>query len=190
MTNIIDNAIRTRCLQMRRSISREYQQTCSQAVCNTIRSIQEYRDAKHIAIYKAVQGEIDLDDIWKTVINNDKNYYFPVISSKDSLQFTLATVETNFQKNRFGILEPEPTHETISPEQLDIIFAPLVAFDIQGNRIGMGQGYYDKTLSTLRPKLLLGLGYEFQKQSSIKKQPWDVQLDGIITEETIYWTRV
>ena len=65
----------------------------------------------------------------------------------------------------------------------------MVAFDIHGTRIGMGKGYYDKTLATVRPKLLVGVAYEFQRLAFISPQIWDVKLDAIITEKNIYWSQ-
>jgi 5-formyltetrahydrofolate cyclo-ligase len=75
---------------------------------------------------------------------------------------------------------------------LDVILMPLVAFDGQGNRLGMGAGYYDRTLAFLRHRRhwrkprIIGLAYEFQRMPALPAEPWDVPLDGIITEAGFY----
>ena len=80
----------------------------------------------------------------------------------------------------------------ISANFLDIVFVPLVAFDLNGFRIGMGSGYYDRTfekkLAIKDPKypVLIGLAYEFQKQECLNHQPWDVPLDMVVTELKTY----
>ena len=73
-----------------------------------------------------------------------------------------------------------------------MVFVPLVAFDLNGFRIGMGSGYYDRTfekkLAIKDPKCpaLIGLAYEFQKQECLNHQPWDVPLDMVVTELKTY----
>lgn len=92
--------------------------------------------------------------------------------------------------NRYGINEPKDT-PSIDTETLDIILTPLVAFDRQGHRLGMGGGYYDRTFSFLlnqadipRPKLI-GLAYACQEVPSLSPDPWDVPLHGVVTERKI-----
>jgi len=78
---------------------------------------------------------------------------------------------------------------------LDIALVPLVAFDDYGRRLGMGGGYYDRTFAYLRhrehwrrPKLI-GVAFEFQRVAELPAQPWDVPLDGIITEKGLLLPR-
>jgi 5-formyltetrahydrofolate cyclo-ligase len=71
---------------------------------------------------------------------------------------------------------------------------PLVAFDEQGNRLGMGGGFYDRTLAYLkyrqhrRKPVLAGLAHEIQKIGQLTTQSWDIPLDCIITENKLYRT--
>ena len=80
----------------------------------------------------------------------------------------------------------------IEAAQCDLMFIPLVAFDSKCNRIGMGGGYYDKTLAFKKggefknKTLLVGLAYEFQKIDSIEKNAWEIPMDAIITEDKTY----
>ena len=72
------------------------------------------------------------------------------------------------------------------PLGLSLLFMPLVAFDDQGNRVGMGLGFYDRFLgrlpATLRPRLI-GLAHEVQRSPArLEHKPWDIPLDGVITE--------
>ena len=95
--------------------------------------------------------------------------------------------------NRYNILEPELKNaELIAAENLDLVLVPLVAFDLSGNRLGMGAGFYDTTFSFLnnikRPSkpYLLGLAYEWQKLATLEKENWDITLDAVITDQTFY----
>ena len=76
--------------------------------------------------------------------------------------------------------------------ELDIIICPLVAVDLNGNRMGMGGGFYDTTLgksyqSGAKKPLKIGWCYDFQVVEQLERQPWDVPLDGLITPSGIRW---
>lgn len=92
-------------------------------------------------------------------------------------------------QNHFGIDEPAPGPGTdIPPRLLDLVLVPMVGFDQQGNRVGMGKGYYDRTFAGHarwwhRP-LLVGLAHGLQ-QMKIDPRPWDVAMDYIATDSTL-----
>lgn len=176
--------LRIRCQTLRKQLSPEEQAKASASVCERIQALSHYQKAQRIAIYHAAQGEIDLSGL------QNKIRYFPVMKADRTLSFVPVTTETVFYKNSVGITEPDVKHElAILPEHLDIIFLPLVAFDEHGTRLGMGGGYYDRTLAHNRPPLLIGVAHEFQRQAFIEPQPWDVPLALVITECNTYWSK-
>lgn len=107
--------------------------------------------------------------------------------------FGRVTETTSYKLNKYGIPEPDIAREGwLFSHQLDLVLAPLVAFDSQGNRIGMGGGYYDRSLKQLtlrtlwnRPKVL-GIAHQFQQVDSIDRNFWDVPLQGVITDQQIF----
>ena len=152
-------------------------------------------NSRHIAVYIPMHGEISpllLADLARQM---GKSVYLPVLMPFLENRLWFAPWEDNqaMQTNRFGI--PEPCYHgrhIIPASQLDLVITPLVAFDQQCHRIGMGGGYYDRTFSFLRfrrywhtPKLV-GIAYEFQKMNRIIAQPWDVPLHAVVTEKKIY----
>ena len=106
------------------------------------------------------------------------------------MQFAEITPGSHFKPNRFGIPEPVVDATDLhSAEALDIILLPLVAYDLHGHRIGMGGGFYDRTLAFTRscpydqrPELI-GLAHEFQYDDKIEPAPWDINLDSLATEK-------
>ena len=161
-------------------------------ISSSILAWPPYREAKCIAIYQAIQGEIDLSCIWKSALSEGKSCAFPAINEDQTLSFLPATASTVFAKNRFGIAEPTlPRTQALPPHLIDIIFLPLVAFDAHGTRLGMGGGYYDRTLADVRrrPPLLVGIAYDAQRQPLIEADAWDVPMDLVITERTMYWSK-
>ena len=96
-------------------------------------------------------------------------------------------------ENRFNILEPQVDQaKWISADQLDFVVNPLVAFDEQCNRIGVGGGFYDRTFAFLNEPgqassvQLIGAAFELQKLPSIQPKEWDVRLDAVVTESRVY----
>lgn len=114
-----------------------------------------------------------------------------------SLVFVEYQQDTPFERDQFGIPVPVYSEKNIhNPATFDLILIPLVAVDTLGNRVGMGKGFYDRTLNKIqnahnaqspRP-LLVGWCYEWQvTPEPLHPQPWDVPLDALITEQTIRW---
>ena len=109
--------------------------------------------------------------------------YLPILAG-EKLKF--AKIGKYFKKNRFGINEPINT-PLMGAHQMDLILMPLVGFDKYKNRLGMGGGFYDKTLSFQKNRLnyrvpkLFGLAFDCQEVEQLDKMPWDIPVDGIIT---------
>lgn len=183
-------ALRRSRRQIRDNLSIEYQHTASTRICARIRGFEQYRQAKRIGLYQAIGGEVSLDAIWHSAPLQGKFCYFPVLNEDKTLSFLPATPATSFVRNRYGIDEPDvPRSEAISPALLDIIFMPLVVFDDYGTRLGMGAGYYDRTLAGIRHPMLIGVAYEFQRYPYIEPQSWDIPLTGVITQSNIHWSK-
>ena len=188
MTDQFKIAIRNSCRKIREKLTPAYQQKASAQICSRIRNLEQYRYAKRIAIYHACRGEVDLNDLWRSAPMQGKFCYFPVMNNEKKLSFLPATPVTQFKDNRYGIPEPDvDLAEALPPKELDLIFMPLVAFDKKGTRLGMGGGYYDRTLAKENHPLLIGVAYEFQRQAYLVPSEWDIPLTGVITQETIYW---
>jgi 5-formyltetrahydrofolate cyclo-ligase len=96
---------------------------------------------------------------------------------------------TRFRLNRFRIPEPYPDYRRSRPARwLDLVVMPLVAFDAQGTRMGMGGGFYDRTFACKRTHaqpqrpLLCGFAYDFQKVAYLQRQRWDIPLNQVVSD--------
>ena len=180
----------------RQLLSTTVQQQHSQTLCQNIAKERSYKNSQNIACYIANDGEIDPCLIIEHARFLCKKVYLPVLSPlKNSLYFAPYETNSRFKLNRFDIPEPicHPS-KWISARQLDLLLLPLVAFDTQGNRLGMGGGFYDRTLAYLKHRqhwkkpVLAGLAHEIQKAGQLATQSWDIPLDCIITEKNLYST--
>lgn len=146
--------------------------------------------AKHssFALYLSNDGEINPTEAITALWQQEKTVALPVLHPlrKGYLNFQQFSPTTALPLNKYKIPEPKIDATEIIPlPELDIIFMPLVGFDHHGNRLGMGGGYYDRTLArlntlTTRPTLV-GLAHDCQQVEQLPNQPWDVPLDLIIT---------
>ncbi|MCP4288545.1 MAG: 5-formyltetrahydrofolate cyclo-ligase [Gammaproteobacteria bacterium] len=148
-----------------------------------------------IALYLANDGELDPSQVASAGFKYRKTMYLPVLrhDNKKALWFIEYQPGEIMLKNRFGIKEPNISQQKrISPWGLDLILLPLVGFDQRGNRIGMGGGYYDRTLSFLnyrrhwRRPTLIGMAHECQRLSIVNTHSWDIPLDGVVSEAGLH----
>ena len=179
--------------EQRRGLSPEQQRHAARRLNAIVGSSSIFRRSLHIAFFLANDGELDPLPLLRRAWRMGKVCYLPVITPGKSLWFAPYENGDPLAPNRFGIPEPARTGTTlVSARVLDLILTPLVAFDDQGHRLGMGSGFYDRTLSFLRHRRiwrkprLLGVAHELQHLSTLQAAPWDVPLDGVATDENLY----
>ncbi len=142
------------------------------------------RDIKRIAIYLASDGEINPTQFIESCWRRDIEVYLPVLHpfSAGNLLFLRYQPTTKMCINKYGISEPLLDVTKVLPTgEIDIIYTPLVAFDGSGNRMGMGGGYYDRTLAANPHITTIGIAHDCQQIDKLYVQPWDMPLKQIIT---------
>jgi len=191
-------ALRTNIRIKRQSLSKTEQSKASADLFIQLISHEKINQAEHIAIYLANDSELDALPFVHWCWQNNKSVYLPVIHPfcKGQLLFLKYDQNTKMQTNQYGISEPKLDVTAIKlVKELDIIFTPLVAFDKQGNRLGMGGGFYDRTLArwfqdyqtnTLTKPYPIGLAHDCQHVLEVPCELWDVPLPEIFTPEYHY----
>lgn len=174
----------------RRHLSAAQQRRASAQLARVLRRRLEFRRARRLAFYLASDGEIDPAPLLALARAAGKVCYLPVLHplGHNRLHFARYRPGQRLARNRYGIPEPRLQTRPGTPAwALDIVFLPLVGFDRHGHRLGMGGGFYDRTLAFKRHRhaprpLLIGLAHSLQELGTIAAQPWDVTLDAIATE--------
>ncbi|UJF19046.1 5-formyltetrahydrofolate cyclo-ligase [Vibrio sp. SS-MA-C1-2] len=176
--------------QQRRQLSSQQQQQASDLVLQRLQSSPNIKQAKHIAIYLSVDGELDTLPIITWLWQQNKQLYLPVLNpdKPNQLLFLHYTPATRLILNKYQILEPKLISDDIFPaEQLDIVITPLVAFSPKAERLGMGGGYYDRLLAPwLKNKsgaIPIGIAHNLQLIDSLPSEPWDVPLAEVMTPD-------
>ncbi len=149
------------------------------------------QNAKHIALYMALKGEVDVSAILQWIhAHTDKHAYLPITHANGTLSFAEITAKSGYIKNQYGILEPDELCPRIDVKSLDIVLTPLVAFNKSKKRLGMGGGYYDRTFAfkqnTQLAPLLIGCAHTLQEDTAFTSESWDIDLDYIVTEESLF----
>ena len=138
-----------------------------------------------VAGYWAMDGEIALH-AWQLQLPPALTYCLPVLSG-DVLQFAPWRPGAALLTNRYGIPEPDVAPSAlIDAADMAMVIVPGVGFDRDGNRLGMGGGWYDRSFSFRHsrhaPPWLVGAAFAIQQVDAIPIQDWDVRLDAICTE--------
>ncbi len=200
-------AIRKAMLDKRSQLSASQLDTAGDALAERIEKISAdwtklangIDDPITIAGYLAIGGEIPLDSSLSRLRQLGMSTCVPVIQG-DKMRFAPLTDDTALVAGKYGIKIPEyEIDELLDASALNIILAPLVAFDNSGNRIGMGGGYYDRTFAHLHPdqdngtndtptqeQKLIGVAHDFQSMDSVPVESWDVPLKMVVTDHNTY----
>ena len=183
--------LRQRNRKLRAELSNQALDSAALALSAQICALPEFIHAQKIAAYFAVNGEISLKPLMDHALALGKEIYLPNLDLK-SLRFSPYFHDQIMRINRFRLPEPDVNDaDMLAPEAMDLVLAPLVVFDPQRNRIGMGGGYYDRSFE-FRKQLerktpaLIGVAHELQKESQLTPEAWDVRLDMVVTDAAIY----
>ena len=185
------NHLRQRNRKRRAELSKEALEEAALLLLDRISELPALINANKIAAYFAINGEISLNPVIDLALKLGKQVYLPNLDLK-SLRFSPYFHDQKMRLNRFKLPEPDVTNaEILMPDALDLVLAPLVVFDAQRNRIGMGGGYYDRSFEFRKQEgrdvpTLIGVAHEFQKVDELVPEEWDVRLDMVMTDVATY----
>jgi 5-formyltetrahydrofolate cyclo-ligase len=177
--------------EQRRLLNPLQQRRAAVALSAKLHKLPLFQRAQRIAAYLPNDGEIDTLPLLRRAHRQHKHIYLPVLRDGSLLFVRYRPGITRLQTNQFGIPEPQPlAGEIIAVTGLDLALLPLVAFDRQGHRLGMGGGFYDKTFACKQRRrrsrpLLIGLAHHMQQVAAIETEPWDVPLAGVVTDRAV-----
>lgn len=192
-TKLNNKRLRKTMQQQRQALTPQQQAEQSQRICQLIHAAPVFQKAQHVAFYTPIKGEANPLALQQQ--SQHKTFYLPVLTfeKKQPLIFVKIEPKTRYKNNQYGIPEPYYDIDDIMPrDKLDLVIMPLVVCDTNGNRLGMGGGYYDRSFAfkkgidskQLSP-LLIGFAYNFQVVENLSPEAWDVPLDYLATDQLL-----
>lgn len=181
--------LRRASLRARRYLTTDERNQRSRKITRRIVRLPEFVAARTVGCFISMHDEVDTSALIAHCWRVNKCVFVPVIDRKGAMAFAELLPETVLSRNRFGIWEPRDA-VTIRGRKLDVVVTPVVAFDDEGNRIGMGGGYYDRCFDFLghrriwRSPKLVGIAFECQRVEKIVPNPWDIRLHRVCTERS------
>ncbi|MFN4624914.1 5-formyltetrahydrofolate cyclo-ligase [Klebsiella pasteurii] len=185
--------IRQQIRQRRRVLTPEQQTQFALQAADRMMAYTPVLLAQTVAVFLSFDGELDtrplIDQLWRA----GKRVYLPVLHpfSPGNLLFLHYHPSSDLVVNRLKIREPKLDVRDVLPlSRLDVLVTPLVAFDAAGQRLGMGGGFYDRTLQNWRRHRLQPVGYahDCQQVDALPTEQWDIPLPAVITpSKTWLW---
>jgi len=182
--------LRKRLRKQRRKLSLFQQKQAAIKVLNRLRQDIVFKRSHCIGIYLDAFGEIQTQAIIEHCFKQQKKIFLPLICNMNQRLVWVEISKQQYRNRRFAYhrlgMQQAMATRGVHVSHLDLLILPLLACDAWGSRIGMGGGYYDRTLANApyRP-YRLGIAHHFQfVQQTFIRQPWDQPLDGLITPET------
>jgi len=173
--------LRREIAELRRELDPDWIAATSARIAENLQQLDEFRRADTVALYMAIAGEVDLSNLFSSCWHQGKHTCIPIYSAmKKNYEMAEITANTSFQTGHYGIPEPQRfTH--IGTDKIDLMIVPGVAFDLSGNRLGRGGGYYDRILRGFNG-FSLAVAFDFQVHSRVPSDSHDIPVDMIVTE--------
>lgn len=176
----------------RSAISAAQRMQTAEAIAQQLIKVPEWIAADYIAGYWASHGEVPLH-IVQMRVQSPKVWCLPMLQADKTLKFAPWRSGDPLVSNQYGIPEPDiSSSSALDATQISIILLPLLAYSRTGTRLGMGGGYYDRSLEfraakavQASPPLLIGVAYSSQEADLLPTQEWDVKLDMLINEREV-----
>jgi len=170
-------AFRTQARNQRVAITKQDRKVASELACQHLIDSNLWNTITSIALYAAYGSEIDPLQIERQAVKNGKRIFYPRVTG-DKLEFAESN-HRDLTKGFAAILEP--TGPPVALSKIDLVIVPGLAFGPQGQRLGSGRGFYDRTLNS--DVLTIGIAFHQQISSQVPTLPHDVRMKGILTDE-------
>ena len=158
----------------------------SAAIVKHACAMPAFRHGRTVMIYMALPQEVQTAVLLAESRYQGKRVTVPVVKPHGLVAAELPAGRFQFQPGPFGIPEPAVSTAIISPEDINCVMVPGIAFDRRGTRLGFGKGYYDRFLCRLPATThVCGLAFSLQIVQHVPDLPHDIRMQSLVTEQGI-----
>lgn len=179
-------ALRTELRARRHALSPQEQAVTATAIAGHFAQLPSWPQTQRIAVYIARDGEVGTLPLVALCRKLGMQVFLPVMGGQNTLSFARWDDGTQLASNSHGIPEPAADALRLPVAQLDTLVLPLVGWDCYGGRLGMGGGYYDRTLAGCSTTTLVGLAHSVQELERVPMEDWDIPLNFVVTETALH----
>lgn len=178
--------LRDLCLARRATLTAAERGRMSAAIAGHAGAMPAFRDSPTVMLYMALPQEVQTAAILAEGRRQGKRVAVPVVKPYGLVAAELPAGELRFQPGPFGIPEPAVGTAVLSPEDINCVLVPGIAFDRRGARLGFGKGYYDRFLCRLPAAThVCGLAFSLQIVDHVPDMPHDVRMQSLVTEQGV-----
>ena len=177
--------LREKFLSLRDSISKNHKKCLDKKILKQLGETDLYKKSKKIFTYVSFNNETDTIEFIKKSLFEKKQVYVPyILNDKKSMLASRIFTFNDLKPGKFNILTTQEQSSIINKHDLDLIIVPGLSFDLNGNRLGYGGGYYDRFLESIPSNTItIGICYSFQLSNNIETNEYDIPVQFILTEK-------
>ncbi len=160
----------------------------SNAICKKITETREFRNSLVVMLYLPMPREVDIEPLIEICWQNSKRVLLPRIlwQQKKMIAVEVDSSGIELEPNRIKNLRQPASQDAVDEKEINLIITPGLGFDMQGNRLGRGGGYYDKFFSNKNLKAIkLAVAFSEQIVDKIPTQEHDSKIDCIVTDKVM-----
>lgn len=189
MVSVEKKALRKKIISIRDQLSPQDIAEKSSLIADSLYNLKAYRDAGVVMFFITFGTEVDTRPMVEETIKRGKLALAPkaLPESRELIPSRILDWERDLVPGAYNIPEPDDNSlRPVKPETIDLLIVPGVAFDLKGNRLGYGGGYYDRFFPLLKKQTpLVALVFDLQILPEIPVDEWDRRIDIIITEKRV-----
>ncbi len=180
--------VRKLCLTHRAALGEGERRSKSLIIQQKLQDLPDFQKAHTVMLFLNFRDEVETTDLAEAMIAYKKKLILPRCAPKGILlPLKVSNLALDLEPGAWGIREPKLTNEEVNPLEIDLVVVPGAGFDMQGNRLGYGGGYYDRFFMRLTPLTpRVALGFECQIIGQVPVDKHDAKMTKLITEKMVY----
>lgn len=180
--------VRKSCLMQRAALGEQDKKSKSSIIQQRLLESLDFQKAQTVMLFLNFRDEVETTAIAEAVLASKKRLVLPRCAPKGVLlPLGVSNLALDLESGAWGIREPKLTNVEVNPLEIDLVIVPGAGFDLQGNRLGYGGGYYDRFFGRLKASVpKVALGFECQIIGQVPVDEHDVKMTKLITEKMVY----